>query len=201
MTGNDSTIFFEKSILNSSAPPGAPEDRKLFKQLLAKLDLKQPPNDTATCVDHALAIARDVTYPVLVRPSYVLGGRAMQIVYNDAELVKFMKWALEASPDHPILIDKLQTVHKVREKRPHIIDRIRNQEISLLINTPGAHESRGEVNSIRRVALEYNIPYATTMAAAWATLDAIRALKQRDSQCRVCRSIMKWWLPVSSKCR
>ena len=71
-----------------------------------KLGLKQPPNDTATTVDQALAIAHSITYPVLVRPSYVLGGRAMQIVADDAALVNFMNWALEASPDHPILIDK-----------------------------------------------------------------------------------------------
>ncbi|MGA9755005.1 MAG: carbamoyl-phosphate synthase large subunit [Desulfobaccales bacterium] len=82
------------------------EDRRLFKQLLAKLGLKQPPNDTATTVDQALTIAHSITYPVLVRPSYVLGGRAMQIVSDDAALVNFMNWALEASPDHPILIDK-----------------------------------------------------------------------------------------------
>ena len=82
------------------------EDRKLFKQLLAKLNLKQPPNDTATSVARALEIAHQITYPVLVRPSYVLGGRAMQIVADDAGLVNFMNWALEASPDHPILIDK-----------------------------------------------------------------------------------------------
>jgi carbamoyl-phosphate synthase large subunit len=82
------------------------EDRKLFKQMLNKLGLKQPPNDTATTVDQALAIAHSITYPVLVRPSYVLGGRAMQIVADDAALVNFMNWALEASPDHPILIDK-----------------------------------------------------------------------------------------------
>jgi carbamoyl-phosphate synthase large subunit len=82
------------------------EDRKLFKQLLAKLGLKQPPNDTAVTVEEALAIAHHIGYPVLVRPSYVLGGRAMQIVSDDAALVDFMNWALEASPDHPILIDK-----------------------------------------------------------------------------------------------
>ncbi len=90
-------------------PPAAidrAEDRKLFKQMLNKLGLKQPPNDTATTVDQALAIAHSITYPVLVRPSYVLGGRAMQIVSDDAALVNFMNWALEASPDHPILIDK-----------------------------------------------------------------------------------------------
>ena len=82
------------------------EDRRLFKQMLNKLGLKQPPNDTATTVDQALDIAHSITYPVLVRPSYVLGGRAMQIVSDDAALVNFMNWALEASPDHPILIDK-----------------------------------------------------------------------------------------------
>ena len=82
------------------------EDRKLFKQLLYKLGLKQPPNDTATSVDQALEVARSISYPVLVRPSYVLGGRAMQIVSDDAGLTNFMNWALEASPDHPILIDK-----------------------------------------------------------------------------------------------
>jgi len=82
------------------------EDRRLFKQLLAKLGLKQPPNDTAVTVDQALSIAHSIGYPVLVRPSYVLGGRAMQIVSDDAALTNFMNWALEASPDHPILIDK-----------------------------------------------------------------------------------------------
>jgi len=82
------------------------EDRRLFKELLAKLGLRQPPNDTATTVDQALAIAQSIGYPVLVRPSYVLGGRAMQIVSDDAALTSFMQWALEASPDHPILIDK-----------------------------------------------------------------------------------------------
>ena len=82
------------------------EDRERFKQMLAKLGLKQPPNATATSVEQALAIARDITYPVLVRPSYVLGGRAMQIVADDQTLTSFMKWALEASPEHPILIDK-----------------------------------------------------------------------------------------------
>ncbi len=82
------------------------EDRKLFKQLLNKLNLKQPPNDTARTVDQALNIAHAISYPVLVRPSYVLGGRAMQIVADDAGLTNFMNWALEASPEHPILIDK-----------------------------------------------------------------------------------------------
>jgi len=82
------------------------EDRKLFKQLLAKLNLRQPPNDTVTSVPEAIQVAHAIGYPVLVRPSYVLGGRAMQIVADDGALVNFMNWALQASPDHPILIDK-----------------------------------------------------------------------------------------------
>jgi carbamoyl-phosphate synthase large subunit len=82
------------------------EDRERFKQMLAKLNLRQPPNATAVSVDQALKIAHDITYPVLVRPSYVLGGRAMQIVADDQALVNFMNWALAASPDHPVLIDK-----------------------------------------------------------------------------------------------
>jgi carbamoyl-phosphate synthase large subunit len=82
------------------------EDRERFKQMLAKLGLRQPPNATATSVSQALKIAQEITYPVLVRPSYVLGGRAMQIVAEDEALVNFMNWALEASPEHPVLIDK-----------------------------------------------------------------------------------------------
>ncbi len=82
------------------------EDRERFKQLLAKLELKQPPNATATSVPQALKIAHEIAYPVLVRPSYVLGGRAMQIVAEDQTLIDFMSWALVASPDHPVLIDK-----------------------------------------------------------------------------------------------
>jgi carbamoyl-phosphate synthase large subunit len=90
----------------SAAAIDRAEDRKLFQQLLRKLGLKQPPNDTARAVEEALDIAHLIGYPVLVRPSYVLGGRAMQIVADDAGLESFMNWALEASPEHPILIDK-----------------------------------------------------------------------------------------------
>lgn len=69
-------------------------------------------------------------------------------------------------------------VFKVREGRPHIIDRIKSQEIALLINTPEGRYTSGDSFSIRRGALEYNIPYTTTLAAARATLDAIRAMKR-----------------------
>ncbi|MHB8996710.1 MAG: carbamoyl-phosphate synthase large subunit [Armatimonadota bacterium] len=82
------------------------EDRKRFQQVLQKLNLRQPPNDTATSVEEALDAAHRIGYPVLVRPSYVLGGRAMQIVYTDEALVKYMETAVEASPEKPVLVDQ-----------------------------------------------------------------------------------------------
>ncbi len=82
------------------------EDRKLFAAMLHKLDIPQPPNGLATNVEEALAVAIKLDYPVLVRPSFVLGGRAMQIVYSDAELSHYMKFAVEASPERPVLVDK-----------------------------------------------------------------------------------------------
>ncbi|MGH7977352.1 MAG: carbamoyl-phosphate synthase large subunit [Limisphaerales bacterium] len=82
------------------------EDRKLFAAMLDKLKIPQPPNGLATNAEEALVIAKKLTYPVLVRPSFVLGGRAMQIVYSDAELSHYMKFAVEASPERPVLVDK-----------------------------------------------------------------------------------------------
>jgi len=82
------------------------EDRKLFAAMLRKLDIPQPPNGIATNEVEALEAARQLGYPVLVRPSFVLGGRAMQIVYSDAELQHYMRFAVEASPERPVLVDK-----------------------------------------------------------------------------------------------
>ncbi len=82
------------------------EDRKRFQQMLQKLNLKQPRNATAFTVDEALSAAAGIGYPVVVRPSYVLGGRAMQIVYDDNMLREFMGTAVHVSPGHPILIDQ-----------------------------------------------------------------------------------------------
>jgi len=82
------------------------EDRKLFQQMLHKLGLNQPPNGLATNEDEAVAAAATVGFPVLVRPSFVLGGRAMQIVYNDEELRHYMRFAVAASPERPVLIDR-----------------------------------------------------------------------------------------------
>jgi carbamoyl-phosphate synthase large subunit len=82
------------------------EDRKLFAAMLDKLKIPQPPNGIATNEAEALVVAKQLDYPVLVRPSFVLGGRAMQIVYSDTELQHYMRFAVEASPERPVLVDK-----------------------------------------------------------------------------------------------
>ena len=81
------------------------EDRDLFEQALQDLDIPQPPGHTATNEEEAVASARQIGFPVLVRPSYVLGGRAMEIVENEADLRAYMRTAVKASPDHPVLVD------------------------------------------------------------------------------------------------
>lgn len=82
------------------------EDRELFQAMLKKLKLVQPANGTATNAEEAAIVAKAIGYPVIVRPSYVLGGRAMKIVYHQEELENFTRLAILASPDHPVLIDK-----------------------------------------------------------------------------------------------
>jgi carbamoyl-phosphate synthase large subunit len=82
------------------------EDRRRFSALLHELDIPQPESGTATSLDEAKDVAARIGYPVLVRPSYVLGGRAMAIVYDEARLEGFVREAVLASPEHPILIDR-----------------------------------------------------------------------------------------------
>ena len=81
------------------------EDRDLFEQALKELDIPQPPGQTATNEEEAVEAARKIGFPVLVRPSYVLGGRAMEIVENEENLRSYMRTAVKASPDHPVLVD------------------------------------------------------------------------------------------------
>ena len=82
------------------------EDREKFKDIIDRLGILQPPNGTATDLEGAARIAEQIGYPVLVRPSYVLGGRAMQLVYNKEQLATWMTEAVKVSPEHPILVDK-----------------------------------------------------------------------------------------------
>jgi carbamoyl-phosphate synthase large subunit len=82
------------------------EDRERFRDLLNKLGLRQAESGTARSVEEAVRIAAAITYPVMVRPSYVLGGRSMQIVYDEADLLGYMGSAVKASPKHPVLIDQ-----------------------------------------------------------------------------------------------
>ena len=85
------------------------ESRDRFEEALHELGIPQPKGKTATNSHEAVAIAEEIGYPVLVRPSYVLGGRAMEIVYNSKELKHYMENAVEASPEHPVLIDRYLT--------------------------------------------------------------------------------------------
>lgn len=82
------------------------EDRKLFEQLLKELNIPQPKGCAVTHMDEAVKVAKEIGYPVLVRPSYVIGGRAMQVVYSEAELREYVKEATSLSTEHPILIDQ-----------------------------------------------------------------------------------------------
>jgi carbamoyl-phosphate synthase large subunit len=82
------------------------EDRQLFAAMLDKLGLRQTPSGSAVTTDEAAAIANKIGYPVLVRPSFVLGGRAMELVYNEEDLRRYMTSAIEVTPDRPVLVDR-----------------------------------------------------------------------------------------------
>ncbi|MEO7323337.1 MAG: carbamoyl-phosphate synthase large subunit, partial [Dokdonella sp.] len=82
------------------------EDRERFQKLIEKLGLRQPPNRTARNADEALALAREIGYPLVVRPSYVLGGRAMEVVHDDADLSRYIREAVRVSNDSPVLLDR-----------------------------------------------------------------------------------------------
>lgn len=82
------------------------EDRERFQLLIGQLGLQQPPNRSAFTVDQALDLARQIGYPVMVRPSYVLGGRAMEIVYEERDLLQYMQEAVKVSPQSPVLLDR-----------------------------------------------------------------------------------------------
>src|SRR4029453_14183946 len=84
----------------------AAEDRERFQKLLQQLGLKQPPNRTARTEEEALQLATEIGYPLVVRPSYVLGGRAMEIVHDGRDLERYMREAVKVSNDSPVLLDR-----------------------------------------------------------------------------------------------
>jgi carbamoyl-phosphate synthase large subunit len=82
------------------------EDRERFQKMIQELNLLQPANTTVRSVDEAVAAARNIGYPLVVRPSYVLGGRAMEIVYREEDLLRYMRDAVQVSDDSPVLLDR-----------------------------------------------------------------------------------------------
>ncbi|MFC4712513.1 carbamoyl-phosphate synthase large subunit [Planococcus dechangensis] len=89
------------------------ENRNKFEAALHEIGIPQPLGKTAVSTEEAVVIATDIGYPVLVRPSYVLGGRAMEIVYNESDLIHYMEHAVEASPEHPVLVDRYLTGEEI----------------------------------------------------------------------------------------
>jgi carbamoyl-phosphate synthase large subunit len=124
----------------------AAEDRKKFEALLRELEIAQPPGGTVTSVDQAVGMASNFGYPVLVRPSYVLGGRAMEIVYSDEELLSYMEYAVKINPEHPVLIDRYMLGKEVE------VDAICDKETVLI---PGImeHIERAGVHSGDSIAV------------------------------------------------
>ena len=86
------------------------EDRDLFREMMEKLEIPMPEAGMAVDVEEALEIAEKIGYPVMVRPSYVLGGRGMEVVYDDESMTEYMKAAVGVTPDRPILIDRFLNV-------------------------------------------------------------------------------------------
>ncbi|QED47476.1 carbamoyl-phosphate synthase large subunit [Cytobacillus dafuensis] len=122
------------------------ENRDKFEHALAKLNIPQPKGKTALSVEEAVAIASEIGYPVLVRPSYVLGGRAMEIVYKEEELLHYMKNAVKINPEHPVLIDRYLTGKEIE------VDAISDGE-GILIPGIMEHIERAGVHSGDSIAV------------------------------------------------
>ncbi|HEY9645193.1 MAG TPA: carbamoyl-phosphate synthase large subunit, partial [Chroococcidiopsis sp.] len=118
------------------------EDRERFEKILRDLDIRQPANGLARSYEEALQVAKRIDYPVVVRPSYVLGGRAMEIVYSDEDLDRYMTYAVQVEPDHPILIDKfLENAIEVD------VDAIADQQGNVVIGGVMEHIEQAGIHS------------------------------------------------------
>ncbi|MCM3242915.1 carbamoyl-phosphate synthase large subunit [Cytobacillus oceanisediminis] len=122
------------------------EDRDKFEQALAELGIPMPKGKTALSVEQAVAVAGEIGYPVVVRPSYVLGGRAMEIVYKEAELLHYMENAVKVNPEHPVLIDRYLTGKEIE------VDAISDGE-NVLIPGIMEHIERAGVHSGDSIAV------------------------------------------------
>jgi carbamoyl-phosphate synthase large subunit len=141
----------------------AAEDREKFEKILRDLDIRQPANGIARSFEEALQVAQRIDYPVVVRPSYVLGGRAMEIVFSDADLDRYMTYAVLVEPDHPILIDKfLENAIEVD------VDAIADQEGNVVIGGIMEHIEQAGIHSGDSAC---SIP---TVTLAAPVLDVIR---------------------------
>ncbi|KAJ0887769.1 putative carbamoyl-phosphate synthase (glutamine-hydrolyzing) [Helianthus annuus] len=149
----------------------AAEDRERFNAILKELQIEQPKGGIAKSEADALAIASEIGYPVVVRPSYVLGGRAMEIVYSDEKLITYLETAVEVDPERPVLVDRY--LSDAIE-----IDMIANGLINLIVMT-SSNDDLDQIDGrqLRRMALAYKIPIITTVSGALATCEAIRSLK------------------------
>ena len=138
------------------------EDRERFEQILRKLSIKQPPNGIARSYEESLASANRIGYPVVVRPSYVLGGRAMEIVYSDKELKHYMTYAVDVEPDRPILIDKfLENAVEVD------VDALADRTGKVVIGGIMEHIEQAGIHSGDSAC---SIPYTSLPPAAVATI-------------------------------
>ncbi|MBE7380887.1 MAG: carbamoyl-phosphate synthase large subunit [Leptolyngbya sp. SIO1E4] len=148
------------------------EDRERFEQILRELDIVQPANGIARSYNEALRVARHIDYPVVVRPSYVLGGRAMEIVYSDRELEHYMTYAVQVEPDHPILIDKfLEDAIEVD------VDAIADDTGTVIVGGIMEHIEQAGIHSGDSAC---SIPTITLTAASLATIrDWTTKLAQR----------------------
>ncbi|WP_027718149.1 carbamoyl-phosphate synthase large subunit [Desulfovirgula thermocuniculi] len=146
------------------------EDRERFDQLLVQLGIPKPPGRAAFSVEEAQAIAAEIGFPVLVRPSYVLGGRAMEIVYNDQELLSYMAEAVRVTPEYPVLVDKYLQGTELE------VDAIADGEAVLIpgimkhIERAGVHSGDSiavyPANGISEAVKEQLVDYTTRLALA-----------------------------------
>jgi carbamoyl-phosphate synthase large subunit len=145
------------------------EDRRRFEQFLSELDIPQPPGAGVTSLDEAVSVASHIGYPVLVRPSYVLGGRAMEIVHDSSELTRYIKLALELDTKHPVLIDKYMEGKEVEVDAigdgtdvliPGIMEHIERAGVhsgDSMAVYPGVNLTEDEVNTITNYAVKIGL--------------------------------------------